>query len=197
MRADTAESDKDLVHQVRAGSLASFDSLVTRHQTRIFNYLARKTGNRHEAEDLLQDTFVRAYRNLDKFDDTCRFDAWLYTIASRLAINRRRGADREAIAMEPGKLDERAGSPAPANDREDSDLWEKARQSLNRRQFTAIWLRYIEDMSISEIADAMRISGMNVRITLFRAHRRLQAVVDRSTHSGGERPPSPTKTLRG
>ncbi len=184
-----SESDKDLVRQARAGSLVSFEALVSMYQDRIFNFLMKRNGNRHEAEDLLQDTFVRAFRNIDKFDEAYRFDAWLYTIAARLTINRRRNAGREAIAMEPEKISEMSGGSLPVTDDAGNDLWAKVRSVLDSRQFTVVWLKYVEDMTSAEIADVMGVTGVNVRIILYRAHRKLQKVIERAdfTAASGER----------
>ncbi len=180
MREDQSESDRNLVRRARDGSLESFEALVTKHQDRLFNFLMKRNGHRHEAEDLLQETFVRAYRNIDKFDDSYRFDSWLYTIAVRLTINRRRSAGRAVILMEPEKISEISGGAMPADAAGEGDLWAKVRSVLDNRQFTVVWLKHVEGMSSAEVADVMGITGIYARMLLYRAHRKLQSAMERS-----------------
>lgn len=86
MSGGTADEDRRDVATVLAGNVEAFAVLVDRHQGRILNHLTRLVG-RNDAEDLTQDTFVRAFQALDRFDSTYPFRGWLLVIASRLAAN--------------------------------------------------------------------------------------------------------------
>jgi DNA-directed RNA polymerase specialized sigma24 family protein len=82
-------SDEDLAGRAQEGCSASFEELVRRFQVPLLQFLQRWAA-REDAEDLVQDTFVRAYRNLHRYRSSWRFATWLYTIARRLSINQRR-----------------------------------------------------------------------------------------------------------
>ena len=82
--------DQTLALRAKQGCMDSFEELVRRYQVPLLHFLAR-FGNETDAEDLAQDTFIRAYRNLKRYRRRWRFSTWLFTIARRLAINSRRG----------------------------------------------------------------------------------------------------------
>src|SRR6478672_168395 len=88
-RADVlcALSPEDLAERAAAGSVPSFGELVTRFEVRVFNFLLRKMGSRADAEDLTQESFVRAWERITSYDRQWRFSTWLFTIASRLAVS--------------------------------------------------------------------------------------------------------------
>ena len=79
-------SSEELACRAQAGSLPSFAKLVERYQGRLYNFLLRRVGHADDAEDLAQDTFVRAWERIDRYRTTWRFSTWLFTIGSRLAI---------------------------------------------------------------------------------------------------------------
>ena len=75
-----------LVSRAQHGSLPCFAELVKRFEGRLFNFLVRRTVTTHDAEDLVQDAFVRAWQRIDQYDPRWQFSTWLFTIANRLAI---------------------------------------------------------------------------------------------------------------
>lgn len=163
-----------LVSQCVAGDEQAFARLVETCAGRLFNFLLRFAGNAHDAEDLAQETFLKAYRNLGRFDHTRPFLPWLFTIARRTALNHLRGVrpmeelPDELAAGEsgPGTLDALAA-------RDDSDrLWRLARR-LKPRQYEALWLRYGEGLELTEVAAVMRSNTLYVRVLLHRARRAL------------------------
>lgn len=154
--------DQVLAVRAAAGCPASFEDLVDRHTGRLLGYLIRRTGNRHDAEDLVQETWVRAYRYLGSYDPARAFPAWLFRIASNLA-NDRAGRRKEAAA--PAREAAREG--------EDGSVWSTADRVLPRAQREALWLFYGEGLSVREVASVMGKSGMNVKVMLYRARTRL------------------------
>lgn len=119
-----------------------------------------------DAEDLVQETFVRAYLKLEQFSGQWRFSTWLYTIGRRLAINYYR-------KRRFGRLPEDFASPYAAPEdilvrREASvNLWSIAR-SLPANQYEAVWLKYSEAMSVRQIAHVMKKSEVYVKVLLYR-----------------------------
>ena len=82
---------EELARKAGEGSSACFSALVSRFAGRLFHYLQHKVGSAHDAEDLVQETFLRVLRHIDRYDPTRPFAPWLFTIATRLAISHHRG----------------------------------------------------------------------------------------------------------
>jgi RNA polymerase sigma-70 factor (ECF subfamily) len=94
------ESDEALAIRAREGSLAAFGTLVDRYERRLIGFLSQRASGQHAAEDLAQETFVRAWRRLDTFDPERRFSTWLFTIGARLAADDYRRRKRERTGAE-------------------------------------------------------------------------------------------------
>src|SRR5687768_3890466 len=86
--------DSALVAQFLAGEKRAFDELVDRYSTRLLNFVQRTIGDRERAQDLVQETFIRVYRHLHRFDQSKKFSTWAYTIAGNLAKNELRNRSR-------------------------------------------------------------------------------------------------------
>ncbi len=91
--------DAALVAEYLAGRRIAFQELVERYHTRLLNFIYRTIGDRDRAEDLVQETFVRVYRHLHRFDPTKKFSTWIYTIASNLAKNELRNRSRNPLVL--------------------------------------------------------------------------------------------------
>jgi RNA polymerase sigma-70 factor (ECF subfamily) len=158
---------EELAWRAQQGCQASFTELVHRYAPRLHMFLRRKTRPSHEVEDLVQDTFVKAYQNLDQYDRTWKFSTWLFTIATRLAVSHHRKRQSTASLLHCHRQ-----LPAPdqhAGRQEESDsLWAMAAE-LPTSQHQALWLRYTEDMSVKEIAVAMSRSQVCIKVLLYRA----------------------------
>lgn len=177
-------STEQLAAQAAAGCSASFEALVDRLGPRLLRYLRRRVGDMHAAEDLLQDTFLKAYRNLHRYDPTRSFATWLFTIATRLATSfwrsRRAGASIEGL--DPADPADSDPLEAVARQEQHARLWARASRVLSDSQFTALWLRYAEEMAVREIAEVMGRSVTSVKVLLHRACRRLMDRLAGSTH---------------
>jgi len=158
---------EELAWRAKQGCQASFTELVYRYAPRLHMFLRRKTRASHEVEDLVQDTFVKAYQNLSRYDRTWKFSTWLFTIATRLAVSHHRktqSADSHLLChVQIAPSDELAGGQE-----ESESLWAMAAE-LPTRQHQALWLKYAEDMSVKEIAAAMRKSQVCIKVLLYRA----------------------------
>lgn len=168
-------SVEDLVRRARAGSSAAFGELVDRFESPVFNFLLRRAASAEDAEELAQDTFVRAWRRLDRYDGRWSFATWLYALARRLSATRNRSSRPEveggdALVEVPVQAD-------PGRDlartEERANLWALADHLLEDDPRSALWLRYAEDLSIQEIARVLGRSPVSVRVMLFRARAKL------------------------
>lgn len=182
---DVATDDVTLAMRARAGCGTSFSTLAARHQVAIVHYAASLLGRggrtRCDAEDLAQQTFLQAYANLDAYRADGPFAAWLFAIARRICLNHLRGERRRAVrqaAVRPGDVD-----PAPRPDEAAvaaegrRRLWDLARGSLPERQFTALWLHYVEALPVSGIATVLGRSPAAVKLLLLRGRRRLEPLL--------------------
>lgn len=167
---------------VRAGKAGEdarrcFGELIERFEPRLFNFLLRRLRSRHEAEDLTQEAFVRAWERICTYNPTWRFSTWLFTIATRLAItSHRRGRNHAGSAVvEVCATPDRAASTGMERG---ARLWALAATHLTDDQHNALWLRYVEDMAIEEIATVMDKSDVGVRVCLFRARQALAALCE-------------------
>jgi RNA polymerase sigma-70 factor (ECF subfamily) len=171
------------------GCKVCFEELVRRFQSPLLHFLMRRLGSRHDAEDVLQETFLIAYRQLATYQPAWRFSTWLFTIAHRLAVSKKRRR-RWAVRLVPSLLVEKFSASDPqakAQENEQrSKLWDSANQILSPDAFTAIWLSYVESMSAEEIGQVLDRSANGVRILLHRARSRLMEHMGSDWKSGAE-----------
>lgn len=162
-------TDDELAREARDGSLRSFEELARRYKRRLFVYLRPRLGSDEDAEDMVQDTFLKLYRNIGSYDPAFRFSTWLYTSANRLAIDsfRKNAVVRDKLTAEADRELRDPATAAEAGTGE-SSLWDTA-QTLGETRFRVLWLRYGEDMTIEEIAAVLGRTRLAVRMLLHRA----------------------------
>ncbi len=164
-----------LVARAREGCEECLSELARRYFPKLVQLVLPRVANRShmDAEDVAQESLLKAFRNLDSFDPQYRFSTWLYTIAIRVAIDSRRGTQRRSslLAAHCERADATSiCSYASIEQRESlTAIWQTARRALNDTQYTAMWLRFAEDLSIGEIASIMRKTQVGVRVALHRA----------------------------
>jgi RNA polymerase sigma-70 factor (ECF subfamily) len=165
--------EASLVREAAGGSSRAFEALVHQHSRRVFNFLNHMTRHRQDAEDLTQRTFIKAYHNLGRFDPQRPLINWLLTIARRTALNHFRDTKRwEEI---PEASEAPGHSPAKQTEIQDrtESIWARARELLSQREFEVLWLRFGEELSTEETAQALGLTVPNVKIIVFRARQRL------------------------
>jgi RNA polymerase sigma-70 factor (ECF subfamily) len=160
-------SDEELASRVATGSRSSFEELVSRYSPRLFYFLRHRFKTDQDIEDLVQETFLKAFRNIQRFNPEKKFSTWLYTIAIRQAISRFRSEKKRSTSLEP------APSPPDPQEiviqREESqNIWHMA-SKLGERQYEALWLHYGEDTPIKEMAKILNKKPITVRVLLHRA----------------------------
>lgn len=173
--SETSQRDAEiaLILECQTGSTGAFSELVHQHTPRVFNFLYNMTRHRQDAEDLAQQTFVKAYHNLHRFDTERPLINWLLTIARRTALNHFRAAKKWESLPETLSCDRVSpANQAEANDDSES-LWNRARRILSQRQFEIMWLRFGEDLSTEDTARVAGITQTHVKILVFRARQLL------------------------
>jgi|GEM_PF-867342 len=174
-RAESVKTmtEEELAVRAQRGVQPCFVELVKRFGPRLLRYFGTKFVDRNDCDDLVQETLIKAYGNLHRFSPKHPFATWLYTIATRIGIDHLRARKRTPLVAIPPDLP--AGeSPYQTAVRRDelSRLWEEARK-LPGRQFDAFWLRYAEEMPVRDIAGALGLTRVHVKVLLFRARTRL------------------------
>ena len=170
---DTARAEElALAIAAKKGCMESFEQLVARLEGRLYAFLYQKTSNHHLTQDLLQSTFVTAYRKLHRYNPQYAFTTWIYTIASRLAINHFRRKLHLESEHTDGVTDTTPSSELIASEKAES-VWSRARALLTGNQFAALWHFYGEDRNLAETADVMNKSVGSVKVLLHRARRKL------------------------
>jgi RNA polymerase sigma-70 factor (ECF subfamily) len=160
-------SDEELVFKAQTGSRRCFEELVHRYSHRLFYFLRPKVTTDEDTEDLVQETFLKAYRNISRFDLNYKFSTWLYTTAARLAISfyRKKRVNESLPVFNPSPSDPRE---QVIREEDSKNLWNIA-QTLQSNQYQVLWLRYMEELSLKEIALVMKKNQVHVRVLLHRA----------------------------
>ncbi len=151
--------------------IESFESLVGQFEKPLYRFLLGKTRNHHQAEDLLQETFLITYRKLYRFNPAYPFSSWIFTNANRLAISyfRKHKPMQEEYDI---PTDKTPRCKVMTNEKSQT-LWTKARCLLSANHYTALWLFYTEDMTIEQVAKTMNRKPNSVKVWLHRARKRL------------------------
>jgi RNA polymerase sigma-70 factor, ECF subfamily len=177
------KTDTEIIEDVRAGNVRAYTQLVERHKDRALSLALRLTGERREAEELVQDAFLKAFRNLGQFRGDARFGTWFYRILYNLCMTRlrRRMSGPDTLAVQDDDL---LGALAPEESDNSLDqqieIDDLARflsmevDLLPHQYKTAVTLYYIQEMSYDEIAAVMDIPLGTVKTCLFRGRNLLR-----------------------
>jgi RNA polymerase sigma-70 factor (ECF subfamily) len=188
-RSNSQQADLEMVTAVKAGDVVAFQGRVEKYQNRIFSMVYGMTRNREYARDIAQDTFVKAYRNLESFRLESSFYTWLYRIAMNLTIDHARKVKRqptgefdEEIAQrdDGGSVAEPHHIDSPSRALERKQLYTHimdALEKLPEDQKQVILLRELEGLSYKEIADLMEIPEGTVMSRLFYARKKMQKLL--------------------
>ncbi|RHW34804.1 RNA polymerase sigma factor SigW [Neobacillus notoginsengisoli] len=181
---------KKRIKQIKKGDQDAFAEIVELYKDKLFQLGYRMLGNRHEAEDIAQEAFIRAYVNIDSFKQEYKFSTWLYRIATNLCIDRIRKKkpdyylDAEVAGTEGLTLYSRISSdmPLPEKEVEMMELHETIQGEilkLPEKYRSVIVLRYIEELSLNEISE---ILGLPLGTVKTRIHRGREALRKQLRH---------------
>ncbi len=185
MTGDDVTEESDLVARSRAGDTAAFDRLITRHRDRIYMIANQILRNNDDALDVAQDTFLRAWKNLSRYDGAASLASWLSRIATNASIDlirRRQVRPQTEFESVPMAIDAashttpaRPARPGESLDRaEMRERFTRALGTLSAEHRAVIVLKEIEDLSYQEIADSVGCSIGTVMSRLFYARKKMQ-----------------------
>lgn len=175
--------ESELIDAAKGGSVPAFTQLVQVYREKLLRFLVTRSATYADAEDALQDTFVNAFRYLDSYDPTWRFSTWLYRIAVR-NLAKTQGRPTTELPELPDESADPLRHCIEASDRE--NLWVTARRLLTSEVYTALWLRYVEDMSIRDVATVLERSESWTKVNLLRAREALGNELATPTAKGSE-----------
>jgi len=179
--------ERQLIEQARRGCGRSAHALVATHQDRLHAFVWRMVRDRHEAEEICQDAFLRAFQAMDSFDFSYRFSTWLFTIAYRLCLNalrRRRDYSGDVDFSDVPAGPRGRKTPTVADEVANSDearrlkaaIWE-AVDRLTPPQRATVLLFYRESLNCQEIGEVLEMPAATVKSHLHRARSRLREML--------------------
>jgi RNA polymerase sigma-70 factor (ECF subfamily) len=178
------KNDHAAIRAILAGDKEAYGALVERHSQSLFRVAFRITGNEADAEDVVQEAFLRGYRKLESFESRSNFGTWIYRIAVRCALDKIGGhaadeTSRVAGADDPQLAEVQVADGAAGPDRlllsgEIAAMQEIAMNSLTPTERTAFVLRHMEDCTTDEIAAALGIAPNAAKQAVFRAVQKLR-----------------------
>jgi len=179
------KGDITYIEEVLSGKVNSFRYIVDRHKDKAFNLAFRICGNREEAEEIAQDSFIKAYRSLPGFKMKSSFATWLYRIVYNTAISHVRIRKKRVLSLEDFPADATDFTGTFENEEESekeykSALLSFALQKISDEERGLVTLFYYEEMSIEEIADVTGISKSNIKVKLFRARQKMLELIEKT-----------------
>lgn len=187
------ESDAIAVERTLAGDREAFRVLVERHSRKVYQLAYRLTGNSHDAEEVVQEAFLRAYQKLSQFAARANFGTWVYRIAANYAIDRLRQRKSEDAQRENPGRDLEDGTeqdlmstvpdaaPSPERLAQSGQLAAEMRRALSAltpAERTAFVMRHWGGSGIEEIADALKSSSSAAKNTVFRSVQKLRKALE-------------------
>lgn len=191
--AATRESDAIAVERVLAGDRDSYRILVERYSRYVHRLAYRLTGNEHDAEEVVQEAFLRAYQKLEKFEARSNFGTWVYRIAANYAIDRMRQRQKEDARKETPDPHEQDGAeqdpvalladagPTPERLMHSVQLRKRMQQALSElshAERTAFVMRHWDGCGIEEIAGVLQSNSSATKNTVFRAVQKLRRALE-------------------
>ena len=176
-------SNSELVKKSQLGEKAAFEQLVIRHQELVFSLAYKLTGNREMANDVAQESFIRAWKAIEKFRGDSTFSTWIYRITVNTAWTLRKKAKKHNTlniddTYEPIVIDEKKDPELVAINSDLSSVLINALDKLPIEQRIIVELKNIEGRSHKEIADYLDISVTAAKVRLHRAHQKLRIILE-------------------
>ena len=173
----TVDGDRFVLAQAKAGNREAFRALVERHSRAVFRVAYRITGSEADAEDVVQETFLRAYTELERFEARAGFGTWVHRIAANCSIDLIRRRPKHVVGDQDESAEPllaRLASPAPGPEREAAGRQMRERidgvmQDLTPLERAAFTLRHLEQQSIEEISGVLGQNAEATRHSIFRA----------------------------
>src|ERR1700724_985944 len=180
------ESDGAAVVRAQSGDGDAFRVLVERHSRSVFRLAFRMTGNEQDAEDVVQESFFRAYRQLGRFESRANFGTWLYRIVANCSVDLMRSKQARHDQVRGDSLDDAmelpaADAPGPERMAQSAEIQRRvqaALEALSPLERAAFTLRHYEGRSIEEISSALGLGTSAAKHSVFRAVKKLRIALE-------------------
>jgi RNA polymerase sigma-70 factor (ECF subfamily) len=170
--------DAELVMRVGEGDTSAYRELVRRYAAKLNHYVVRLTRDAHEAEDIVQETFLRLWQRASEYSPKARVTTWLHRIAHNLAVDRLRVRGRWQMLEDDAEIPVSASQARLIDDRRRRESLDAAISELPERQRAALVLVHLHELSGKEAADVLEISEEALESLLSRGRRALKARLD-------------------
>lgn len=163
------------IQSILDGNTTSFAYIIENYQSKIRSFINKRCANSADSDDITQEIFIAVHKNLYQYKSELPFSAWIFGIARNKANEHFRKVKQFPTAIE--HTDDAGHTDTPqsriVSTEQSNEFWNEAKRILSEEQFTAIWLKYQQDLQVSDICKHMQISLSNVKIHLFRARKKL------------------------
>ena len=181
-------SDQELIDSIKNGNHSDYSVLVDRYKNKAFSMLKRMLRNEFDAEEVLQDSFLKAFRSLETFKGEAKFSTWFYRIVYNSALtklsSKRRKIEQEMSSVEDHLELESNFNSIDAEKKNISELVNEMINLLPKKYSTIITLFYLNELTCEEIAETMNITLSNVKVLLHRARNAMRDVIEKHNLTG-------------
>jgi RNA polymerase sigma-70 factor (ECF subfamily) len=183
-------TDATYVTRARSGDSDAFRVLVERHSRSLFRLAFRMTGSQHDAEDVVQESFMRAFRQLGKFDERASFGTWLYRIAANCSLDlvraRKRRSEQQTSTQDGAEVEDivvrlPSGDPTPERMALSGEVRQRVLEAMNDlspTERTAFVLRHFEGMCMEEVSRVLECQPGAAKHSVFRAVQKLRRALE-------------------
>jgi len=178
----TQKTDQDYILEIRSGNVNAYAMLVNKYKDMTFTLALRMVGNQEDAEEVAQDTFVKAYKALDSFKGTSKFSTWLYRIVYNTSLdyikkNKRTVHSEHIDEIHESDIGTMQDALSYLEAKEKKQTIEKALLQLPEDERVLLTLFYFEELPLKEISEITKISYDNVKIKLHRSRKKLYHIL--------------------
>ena len=179
----TNKNDQLYINKVINGDVNAFAYLVDTYENMVFSLAYKMTKNREEAEEISQDTFIKAFKNLKKFKGDSKFSTWLYRIAYHTSLdtikkNKNNNSTFEINEITFNQIQSVEHILEGIERKERAKIMDACLQKLQDEERSIIWMFYYDELSLKEIIEVTNLSEANIKVKLHRARKKLLAIVE-------------------
>ncbi len=178
----TTNNDQIIIDKILEGDTNAFSVLVDRYKDLVFTLALRMVKNREEAEEVSQDTFIKVYKSLSKFNGNSKFSTWIYRVAYNTCLDRIKRIKREYNVVAIDEFTEHHvktldNALDQMEEQEHKDKIQQCLQLLPSDDSFLLTLYYFEEQSLEEISKVVGLTANNVKVKLFRSRKKLTSIL--------------------
>ena len=184
----TIKNDQTYIDKTLTGDTNSFAFLVEKYKVIVYSLAVKMLKNKEEAEEVSQDTFIKAFKNLSKFKGESKFSTWLYKIAYRNCLDAIKKNEKKHVTDVIDEITENKVRSADnvleqITKKERTDLLKKCLHKLPEQERSILWMFYFDELSLKEIKEITELKESNIKVTLHRARKRLVSIINENVKS--------------